>query len=118
MDTKAARQRIRKEWEEEAREDRQQEEQIESLVKKWKRATVCIGVFFLTTCAAVVPFLAGHSFHRLWDSVGKNVLVLAMVLFVAFVYVCAHYVIFWNYLKNVRKANQKFAPPHIRYNKS
>lgn len=39
MDTKAARKRIRSEWEQEAREDRQQEEGIELRVKKWKRAT-------------------------------------------------------------------------------
>ncbi len=117
MDTKAARKRIRSEWEQEAREDRQQEEGIELRVKKWKRATIYFGVAFGATCATVVPFLAGHAFHRLWDAVGKNVLLLAMGLFAAFVYVCGHYFVFWNYLKNVRKTNKKFGPPNVRYNK-
>lgn len=118
MDTKAARKRIRSEWEKEAREDRQQEEWIEVRVKKWKRATIYFGVAFIATCAAVVPFLAGHALYRRWDSVGKNLVLLAMALFTAFVYVCGHYYAFWNYLRSVLKTNKKFGPPNVRYKKT
>jgi hypothetical protein len=40
-----------------------------------------------------------------------------MVLWDAFVYVSGHCFVFWKYLRDVRKVNADFAPPHIKYKK-
>ena len=117
MDTRAARTRIRKEWEEEAREDLEEEQRIERSLRKWKFATIAIGLAFVAACAAVVPFLAGHSFHSQWELIGKKILVLAMALYVPFIWVTGLFLIKWNYLRNIRKIHVKYAPPHIKYKK-
>ena len=115
MDTKAARARIRHDWEDEARENADEEQRIERTFKKWRLATLALGFAFAATCTALVPFLAGHSYHFQWDSIGKKILVLAMSLFVSFVLVTASCLIEWNYLRSIRKIHRKYAPPHIKY---
>lgn len=81
MDTRATRAHIREEWEQEARDNEDQERQIEGRLRKWKLGTLFFGLAFAGACAGVVPFLAGHSLHDQWDAIGRKILLLAMGLF-------------------------------------
>jgi hypothetical protein len=117
MDTRASRERIRREWEEEAIQDAEEERQIEHTFKKWRLAAIVLGFAFGATCAALVPFLAGHAYHSQWDLIGKKILLLAMGLFVPWVFVTTSCLIEWNYLRSIRKIHVKYAPPSIKYKK-
>jgi hypothetical protein len=118
MDRKAAKARIRQEWKEEARENEEQERQIARQQRKWVLATALLGVGFTATCAGLVPFLAGHSLHQQWDTIGKKLLLLTMALYLSFVLVATNCLIQWNYLRSIRKIHAKYAPPNIKYKKS
>jgi hypothetical protein len=118
MDRKAAKARIRQEWQEEVRESEEQERQIERQLRKWVLATALLGAAFTATCAGLVPFLAGHSLHQQWDTIGKNLLLLAMAFYFSFVLVTTNCLIQWNYLRSIRKIHAKYAPPKIKYKKS
>ena len=58
MDTKAATARIREDWEQEARDNREMEIQIERQLKKWKLGFLFGGLALVAVCAAVVPKMA------------------------------------------------------------
>lgn len=117
MDTRAARRRIRQEWEQEAREDEEQERQIGSQVRKWKLRAALVGFAFMAACAGVVPFLAGHSLHNQWDAIGKKILLVAMGLFLPFLLVTMRWLIEWSYFRNIKKIDMRYAPPNIKYRK-
>jgi len=117
MDTRASRERIRREWEEEARENAEEERRIEHTFRKWRLATIVLGLAFAATCAALVPFLAGHSYHSQWDLIGKKILLLAMGLFLSCAFVTTSCLIEWNYLRSITKIHAKYAPPNIKYKK-
>jgi hypothetical protein len=98
---------------EEARRDEEQANRIARRLLKWRKATTVLGVALAANILAVIPFLAGHSLHKQWESVGKNVLASAMALFLAFVYVGGNYSTFWSYLRNVKKTHKEFGPPMV-----
>ena len=56
------------------------EARIEVRLKKWKRATLLLGIVLSIAILTVVPFLKGHWLHRHWDSIGKNVLLFSMFM--------------------------------------
>lgn len=60
----------------------------EQLVKLWDKRALSAGLAFLLSCAAVYPFLEDHSLHIHWDSFGKYLVLLSMVLLIPFV-MCA-----------------------------
>lgn len=66
------------------------------------RAVLATGAFVLS-CALVLPFLDGHSQHAHWESVGKNLLLLSMALFVPFVVCVVIAVSAWIQLCNLRR---------------
>jgi hypothetical protein len=41
---------------------------------------------FAASCGLVAPFLAGNPLHRYWNSIGRNLLILPMVLLLIFVW--------------------------------
>jgi protein-S-isoprenylcysteine O-methyltransferase Ste14 len=49
--------------------------------KKTLHAAAWAGGGLLLNILCIVPFLAGHSLHRYWEVIGKNLLLLAMALF-------------------------------------
>jgi hypothetical protein len=107
--------RIRREALNEAREDEELEARIEESLRKWRLATILLGVGLAAGMVAVTPFLAGHPLHSRWDSVGKKILLVTMGLFLAFVYVAGTYLTFWKYLRDMKKIHKKFAPPFSKY---
>jgi hypothetical protein len=82
---------------------RTKERQIEAELRKWKLGTALLGIAFAAACAGVVPFLAGYSLHEHWDPIGKKILLLAMGLFLPFVFVTTMYLIQWNYLRSIKR---------------
>lgn len=52
-------------------------------VHVWRRRCLSVTAAFLLNCALAYPFLAGHSFHGYWESIGKNLIRLSMALLVA-----------------------------------
>lgn len=103
--------RIRNEALEEARRDEEMENRTARKLRKLQRATVALGILLGATVAAVPPFLKGHSLHDSWDSIGKYLVMLAMLLLPAFMLTAALTYGLWNYLRNMKKIHRKYAPP-------
>jgi heme/copper-type cytochrome/quinol oxidase subunit 3 len=61
MDRKAAKARIRQEWEEEVRESEEQERTIERQLRKWILATALLGAGFTATTANWFPMPSSAS---------------------------------------------------------
>lgn len=68
--------------------------------KKW--ATIAT-VAFLTSCAAVWPFLAGNPLHRYWDTLGVFFLFVAMVLLLPFAVSLGWAISAWIYAHDVTR---------------
>lgn len=60
-------------------------QQAQRLVQLWDKRALFATVAFVLSCAAVYPFLAGHVLHNHWDSFGKYLVLLSMVLLIPFV---------------------------------
>lgn len=115
MNHKSVKARLRAEAVEEARQDEEQEARIERRLRKWKRATILLGVALAASILAVTPFAHGHSLHNLWDAVGKRIMQVAAVLFLAFMYTAGTTYTFWSYLRAMKKIHSRFAPPGSKY---
>ena len=115
MNCKELRAPVRKEALEEARLDEEQEARLERRLRKWRFATIVLGVALVTGIVAVVPFLAGHPLHARWESIGKRILAVTMGLFLAFTYVAGTCFTFWKYLRDIKEIHRKFAPPGSKY---
>ncbi len=103
--------------EEEDREAAEYEGTLERQLKKWKRATLILGVALAVSIVAVIPFLKGHMLHAYWNSFGKPILVTGMGLLIPVFYVGMTTYNLWWYLRAVRKTNRKYPPPESRYRK-
>ncbi len=93
-----------------AEEGAEMESAIAQSLRKWKLATLYLGLALFASVASVVPFLYGHSLHDHWDAVGKNILLLAMVLLPAFCYAAWTAYDTHLYLCDVKKINQEYPP--------
>jgi hypothetical protein len=111
---KNAKERIREEAAEEARQDQEQEALIEQHLRKWKRGTVWIGIALVSSVVAVVPFLYGYPLHYYWDALGKRILVLSMCLLSAFMYTAGITFTSWLYLRDMKRIHKEFAPPGFK----
>jgi len=110
-----AKRRNREKWRNEARQDEEYESQIEQCLRTWKRREIIAVVGLVANIAAVVPFLYGHSLHDKWDAVGKNLVLLAMVLLLVSGYTAGITYSFWDWLRKTKKLNKKFARPGSKY---
>jgi hypothetical protein len=68
------------------------EEEIEAVkqnererLRLWRKRALYSTMAFFLSCASVAPFLAGHSLHAYWESFGKYLVLLSMVLLPVFV---------------------------------
>lgn len=111
MNHKSVKERIRAEAAEEAKQDEEKEARIELRLRKWKRATMLLGVALVASLLAVTPFAYGHPLHNLWDAVGKRIMQVSAVLFLAFMYAAGTSYTFWSYLRAMKKIHKRFAPP-------
>ncbi len=67
----------------------------------WRRRSFYSALALLLSCALVIPFLAGHPLHAYWESLGKYLVVLSMVLLVVFVYCTGLFYSAWQALREV-----------------
>jgi hypothetical protein len=74
-----------------------------NLLRKQKKRAWIASVSFLGSCLAVSPFLAGNPLHNYWETIGKYILLLCMVLLIPFV-VCVGWAwSAWVYVRDVGK---------------
>ncbi len=104
------RDRIRKEAQEEGRQSEEVETRIDRRLRKWTYATIILGSALSIAIASTVPFLYGHSLHDHWESVGKRVLALSMGLFLVFVWTAGITFAMWEYSRDMKRINKKYAP--------
>lgn len=67
---------------------------------------MCSTLIFVLGCASVYPFLAGHSLHHHWNSIGKYLVLVSMGLLVVFVYACGMWYSAWQALREVEKERE------------
>lgn len=75
----------------------------EEYLHLWQRRALYSTVAFILSCAAVYPFLYGHSLHAHWESFGKYLIFLSMALFIPFVISMGIAINSWISLRNVRR---------------
>jgi hypothetical protein len=78
-------------------------EYANGLLGVWKRRALVATVAFFLSCASVVPFLYGHSFHAYWYSFGKYLVLLSMALLIPFVICVGIAINSWVYARNLQK---------------
>jgi hypothetical protein len=116
MNRKQLKAQLRAEAIEEARQAEESEARAERTLRRWKHATMLVGMLLVASIASLVPFLAGHSLHMHWEKIGKKVLLLSMGLYGAFVYTAGHtWIEYWYGLRELRKIHKKYAPPGSKY---
>lgn len=86
-------------------EDKRVTTALERRFVKWKRASIAISIVFAVGIAALVPFLAGHSLHYLWESVGKKLLLFCMFTMLVWVCVLAGTYDLWSFLRRSHKGD-------------
>jgi hypothetical protein len=70
-------------------------------IRIWRKRALYSGTALLLSSASVYPFLAGHSLHGDWESIGKYLILLSMGLLLVFVYCAALWYIAWQSLHDV-----------------
>jgi Na+/melibiose symporter-like transporter len=61
------------------------------------------GLAFFLSCAAIIPFLYGHSLHEYWGTFGMYLLFLSLALLFPFVMCVAMTFTAWIFLRNWQK---------------
>ena len=107
--------RIRAEATEEARQDAEQEVQIQQRLHNWKRRTMWLGVALALCIGVIALFSEGQPLHQYAGASTKFLVYLAMCLLAVFMYAAGTSYVVWNYLRDIRKIHKKFAPPGSRY---
>jgi len=82
--------------------------------RKFRRflcATAVLGILFVAFAGAVIPFLKGHALYDSWESVGKYLLILAMLSWAAFLLSGGLTFGVWRYLRGMKEVHRKYAPP-------
>ena len=72
-------------------------------LRLWKKRALYATVAFFLSCASVTPFLEGHSLHADWDSFGKYLVLLSMVLLIPFGICVGVAINSWFFLRALKK---------------
>jgi membrane protease YdiL (CAAX protease family) len=72
---------------------------------KWRCFAITVGIALFGSMASVVPFLAGHSLHRRFETVGKYLIYVSMGLLPLFIGAGALTYNFWRYFQSLQKKN-------------
>jgi hypothetical protein len=83
--------------------------QIAHEVKKWRRATLLLGIGLLISSIAWVPFWEGNSLHHLWKTFGRVFAVLTMAFFFPCLYAGVTTLNLLWYGASLRKIDREFA---------
>lgn len=84
-------------------EQKQIKAQVHRVLARQRRWATIATIAFITSCAAVWPFLAGNPLHRYWDTLGVFFLFVAMVLLVPFAVSLGWALNAWIFARNARK---------------
>jgi hypothetical protein len=79
------------------------DDKTEARMRKWTIATALVAAVLVGSTCSVIPFLAGHELHARFDSVGKYLLYLAMVSWIAFLWIAANTFIMWYSSRRIRR---------------
>jgi hypothetical protein len=79
-------------------------------IRRSRRRAVLCGLAFVLSCGLVYPFLAGHSLHEYWDSLGKYLLLVSMAAFTAVVFTSGLWWSAWQALRDVEHENRVAHP--------
>ena len=90
-------------------DDRELQRKVKESVRRWGRAASYLGLALAIVVGSLVPFLPGHSLHRLWDTWGRAVTVISMCIFFSWLYAAATTFNLWLYGANLRKIDRDFA---------
>ena len=81
-------------------------EEARNLLHRGLRRATLLGATLLVNIASIVPFLAGHSLHPQFYSIGRPLLLLAMCLVTLFGLSAAQVCFFWVDVRNLRKSQR------------
>jgi drug/metabolite transporter (DMT)-like permease len=107
--------RLRQEIAEESQRDLETEKRTVAKLRRWTIATVISFACLLASVFSFIPFLKGHALHDRWDPLGKDLLSLAMGIFLIFMFIATITISFASYLKAIRQINRKYAAPGDRH---
>jgi len=82
-------------------------EEAQTALSTWKRRMATMGIALVVSVAIVVPFLAGHSLHEHWDTIGKYLIYLPAFLLSLFMGSAALTYNFWTYCRRLEKTSPK-----------
>ena len=74
------------------------------VLAKWKRATIVSGIVLALGVGSSIPFMAGHSYHAYFRSVGRWIIYACMWLWLIFVLCAAQTYNYWKYRRDFRKS--------------
>jgi hypothetical protein len=77
--------------------------ELRRYVRGWRRRCLSSTAALLLSCALVYPFLAGHSLHRYWASIGKPLILLSMALLLVWGWCTNIFCNAWLALRKVEK---------------
>jgi hypothetical protein len=80
--------------------------ELRRYVHVWRRRCLSVTTALLLSCALAYPFLAGHSLHGYWESIGKNLIRLSMALVVAWGWCTTVFYNAWLALRNLEKGQE------------
>jgi hypothetical protein len=79
-------------------------EQARSLLDRWKRRAIVLGIALFASVASIVPFLEGHFLHEYADGIGKYLIYFSMCLLPVFAFSAWQTYSFWLYLRDLKRA--------------
>lgn len=79
--------------------------ELRHYVEMWRRFLTSTFTLLLT-CALVYPFLAEHSLHEYWESIGKNLVLLSMVLLLVWGWCATVFYNAWLALRTAEKGQE------------
>ena len=84
------------------------EQHVTARHKKMTNSAFWVGGLLLANILCLIPFLAGHSLHRYWESIGRALLVTAFPLFLWFVMRVGFV---WSSWQSARETRKEFGDP-------
>ncbi len=79
----------------------------------WRRRFLTSTFTLLLSCVLVYPFLAGHSLHEYWEPIGKNLILLSMVLLLVWGWCATVFYNAWLDLRTAEKGKSSSKPTLI-----
>jgi hypothetical protein len=89
---------------EETSEELSSLEEARSLLNRWQRRAIVLGIALFASVASDVPFLEGYFLHAQFHRFGRPLLVLSGCLLTALMFSAGQAYNFWVYHRDLKKA--------------